>query len=57
MGSKFILSNSDVRSKGGDTFFDNMYECYSIHRVEATRMVNANAAKMGKLTELMITNY
>jgi DNA adenine methylase len=57
MGSKFILSNSDVRSKGGDTFFDNMYECYSIHRVEATRMVNANAAKRGKLTELMITNY
>jgi len=57
MGSKFILSNSDVKGKNGDTFFDDMYANYNIQRVEATRMVNANSAKRGKLTELMITNF
>ena len=54
----FILSNSDVKGKNGaDNFFDEIYSTYNIHRVMATRMVNANPQKRGKLSELLIVNY
>lgn len=57
-GSIFILSNSDVKSKDKtNLFFDELYAEYSIRRVFATRMVNANPDKRGKLSELMISNY
>ena len=39
-----------------DEFFDTLYEPFNIKRVLATRMINANAEKRGKLTELLITN-
>ena len=56
-GSRFILSNSDVKGKNPeDNFFDDLYSEYNINRVFATRMVNANPDKRGKLTELMISN-
>ncbi len=54
----FILSNSDVKGKNdNDNFFDEIYHNYKIQRVMATRMVNANPNKRGKLTELLIRNY
>lgn len=57
LGYSFILSNSDVKGKNPqDDFFDELYEEFEIQRVFATRMVNANAEKRGKLTELLITN-
>lgn len=57
LGHSFILSNSDVKAKNSnDDFFDNLYEKFVIKRVLASRMVNANAEKRGKLTELLITN-
>jgi DNA adenine methylase len=57
LGHYFILSNSDVQATNpNDNFFDNLYKQFSINRVFATRMVNSNAAKRGKLTELLITN-
>ena len=57
LGHYFILSNSDVKGKNpNDEFFDDLYEQFTIKRVFATRMVNANAEKRGKLTELLITN-
>lgn len=53
----FILSNSDVKGKiENSNFFDEIYNAYNIHRVMATRMVNANPSKRGKLSELMISN-
>lgn len=56
-GSEFILSNSDVKSHNPENdFFDNLYSDYTIHRVWASRMVNSNAEKRGKLSELMISN-
>ena len=56
-GSGFVLSNSDVKGKNpADNFFDDLYADYIISRVFATRMVNANPDKRGKLTELLITN-
>ena len=58
LNHKWILSNSDVKGKEmTDTFFDDIYEEFNINRVFATRMINANAEKRGKLTELLITNY
>lgn len=56
-GSLFVLSNSDVKGYDPkDNFFDNLYAAYNIQRVFATRMINSNAEKRGKLTELMISN-
>ena len=40
-----------------DTFFDDIYKEFNINRVYARRSINANGAKRGKLTELLITNY
>lgn len=52
-GYKFMLSNSDCK----DGFFDDLYLQYQIKRVWASRSVNANPEKRGKLTELLIRNY
>ncbi len=54
----FMLSNSDCLGKNGtDRFFDDLYADYDISRVWASRSVNANGAKRGKLTELLVRNY
>lgn len=53
-----MLSNSDCKSRNEeDTFFDDLYKDYIIERVYASRFVNANPEKRGKLTELLIRNY
>jgi DNA adenine methylase len=58
IGHAFILSNSDLKGKNPhDNFFDDLYNQFDIKRVFATRMVNSNAEKRGKLTELLITNH
>ena len=55
---RWMLSNSDCSAKNpADTFFEDIYEGFNIQRVYASRMVNANASKRGKLTELLIRNY
>ena len=54
----FMLSNSDCLGKNGtDRFFDDLYANYDINRVWASRSVNANGAKRGKLTEILVRNY
>ena len=54
----FMLSNSDGLGKNGtDRFFDDLYEDYNIDRVWASRSVNANGTKRGKLTEILVRNY
>ncbi len=52
-GHKFMLSNSDCK----DMFFDDLYLQYEIERVWASRSVNANPEKRGKLTEILVHNY
>ena len=52
-GYHFMLSNSDCQ----DGFFDDLYSPYIIERVWASRSVNANASKRGKLTEILVHNY
>ena len=51
--SLFIASNSDPIQ---ENFFDDIYRQFTIRRVAATRMINANSNGRGKLSEIMITN-
>lgn len=57
-GYKFMLSNSDGKGKNeADNFFDLLYGDYEIERVLASRNVNSNPSKRGKLTEILVHNY
>ena len=57
-GYKFMLSNSDCKGKNEtDNFFDVLYGAYQIERVWASRSINANPSKRGKLTEILVHNY
>lgn len=52
-GHCFLLSNSDP----GGEFFERLYKGFRIERVQARRCVNANPAKRGALSELLISNF
>ena len=53
-----MLSNSDCKGKNEvDNFFDVLYRDYKIDRVFASRSINSNPAKRGKLTEILVHNY
>ena len=57
-GCLWMESNADCSAKNPeDTFFENLYKDYRIERVYASRFINANPEKRGKLTELLIKNY
>lgn len=57
-GHCFMLSNSDCKGKNeADNFFDVLYADYYIDRVMASRNVNANGAKRGKISEILVRNY
>jgi DNA adenine methylase len=57
-GFHFMLSNSDCKGKNEeDNFFDVLYAAYQIERVWASRSINSNPNKRGKLTEILIHNY
>lgn len=57
-GHRFMLSNSDCKSDGYECgFFDMLYKDYRIERVLASRNVNANPDKRGKIKEIVVRNY
>ncbi len=57
VGAKIVLSNSDPKNVNPeDNFFDDLYKSYKICRVSATRMINSNAEKRGRINELLICN-
>ena len=57
-GFHFMLSNSDCKGKNEeDNFFDVLYGVYQIERVWASRSINSNPNKRGKLTEILVHNY
>lgn len=57
-GFGFMLSNSDCKGKNEqDDFFDVLFEKYHIERVWASRSINSNPNKRGKLTEILVHNY
>ena len=58
MGALWMLSNADCSAKNPeDLFFEEAYGNFNIHRVYASRSINANPTKRGKLTELLVNNY
>ena len=58
VGFHFMLSNSDCKGKNeNDNFFDVLYQAYQIERVWASRSINSNPNKRGKLTEILVHNY
>ena len=50
-GCKIMLSNSD------SNFIRDLYQGYDIQVVHATRMINCDATKRGKIKEIVIRNY
>ena len=58
LGVYWMLSNSDCSAKNPeDRFFEDLYGNFYVNRVYASRAINANPAKRGKLTELLVCNY
>jgi DNA adenine methylase len=56
-GVKQMLSNSDPTNHGPDPFFDDLYQGFTITRVDATRFINAKGTGRGVVRELLIKNY
>lgn len=57
-GAKILLSNSDPHNTNeNDDFFDNLYEDFTILRVDAARMINSKGTSRGKIKELLVRNY
>ena len=50
-GCFVMLSNSDTK------FIKDLYAKYNMHFVKATRMINCNGDKRGKINEVVVTNY
>jgi DNA adenine methylase len=50
-GVKVMLSNSDC------DFVRELYKDFNIHTIYATRNINCNAEKRGKITEVLVTTY
>ena len=58
LGVRWLLSNSDPKGLcPEDNFFEELYCGFNIKSVQASRMLNANPEKRGKLSELLICNY
>ena len=57
-GAYLMLSNSDPKNHNAeDNFFDTLYSDFNIDRVLASRMINCNGNKRGKIKEIIVTNY
>lgn len=57
-GAKLMLSNSDPKNENpNDHFFEDLYKGFRIEKVNASRMINSNSTKRGKIKELVIMNY
>lgn len=57
-GCYVLLSNSDSKATNPkDVDISTLYQDFIIERVYAKRAINANPAKRGKITELLIRNY
>ena len=57
-GVRLMLSNSDPKnSDPNDDFFDDLYQAFTVERVEANRAINSDASERGRISELLITNF
>ena len=57
-GAYCMLSNSGLHNVDStDNFFDNLYKCSNIKRVNVRRTIASKTSSRGIITELLITNY
>lgn len=57
MKAQFVASNSDPKEEDRqETFFDLIYQQFTIKRVSAARMINSNPNGRGSISEIMISN-
>lgn len=57
-GSKFMLSNSDLKNFEENSFFDDIYSEFNIIRIDAKRLVNAKSENRNKtVKEIIVKNY
>lgn len=57
LGTRFLMTNSDPKNTNPqDTFFDDMYADYSIHRVPARRKISVKSSTRKGVNELFISN-
>lgn len=57
-GAYWMVSNSDPHNEDPtDNFFQELYAGFNIATVLASRNINSNGQKRGKISELLITNY
>ena len=56
--AKLMLSNSDPKNTDeNDDFFDALYSEFKIQRVQASRAINSDPTKRGKISEILVLNY
>jgi DNA adenine methylase len=56
-GAYIVASNSDPKNVDEqDNFFDILYAAHKISRIQASRAINSNGEKRGKIKELLIAN-
>ena len=56
-GCFFMLCDSDSKNDDGTSFFEALYEGYSIMRIDVPRYINANGQERSKIKEVLIRNY
>ena len=56
-GAHIVASNSDPKNiNEHDNFFDTLYASHKISRIQASRAINSNSTRRGKIQELLIAN-
>ncbi len=56
-GARLMLSNSDPKNLDpGDSFFDDLYAPFTIHRITANRMINSVGNGRGQISEILVVN-
>ena len=56
-GAALMLSNSDPKATNpADDFFDDLYQAFDIHRIQANRAINSDGEGRGPITEILVTN-
>ncbi len=57
-GIRQLLSNSDLKNHNShNEFLDNLYSKFTIKRILANRVINSQANKRGKISEILVKNY
>ena len=56
-GCRFMLSNSDCKTNDGGSYFEQLYDGYDCHTVNAKRFISAQGDSRKETTEVLIRNY